>query len=332
VTTGSIQVDELVQQFERGERRALARLLSFVENERPAGLRAMSALYRRTGTAEVIGVTGPPGAGKSTLTNALIRAWRNQGRSVGVLAVDPSSALTGGATLGDRIRMLENYQDEGVYIRSLATRGQMGGLSTAVSASIHLLDAFGFDVVCVETVGVGQDEVDIADVADTVLLLQVPGLGDSIQTIKAGILEIADVLVVNKSDSPGASEVVRDLRNMLRLGEHRAWIPPIVETAAVEGKGIDRLIVQIGRHREHLNSSGEGEEREARRLRAEVAQLARRHLASHIDAALKLPEVASTMSALERRDADPMSAATDVARQAARMLLDAHQPNTSEMR
>ncbi|RIK39206.1 MAG: methylmalonyl Co-A mutase-associated GTPase MeaB [Chloroflexi bacterium] len=316
----STVLQQLIEQFERGERRALARLLSLVENEHPVGLSAMAALYRRTGHAEVVGVTGPPGAGKSTLTNALIRAWRTRGRSVGVLAVDPSSSLTGGATLGDRIRMLENWADDRVYIRSMATRGQMGGLSTAVGASIHLLDAFGFDTVCVETVGVGQDEVDIAEVADTVLLLQVPGLGDSIQTIKAGILEIADILVVNKADAAGAAEVVRDLRNMLRLGEQRAWVPPIVETVATEFTGIDNLVSQIERHQAFLSASGEGAARLARRLRAEVARLARRQLTAHIDAVIASNAVDETLIQLETREIDPLSAARIVARIAADRL------------
>lgn len=322
MTASAAGVDELVDRFLRGERRALARLLSLVENERPAGFRAISALYPRTGRAEVIGVTGPPGAGKSTLTNALIRAWRGQGRSVGVLAVDPSSALTGGATLGDRIRMLENYADDSVYIRSMATRGQMGGLSIAVGGSIHLLDAFGFDVICIETVGVGQDEVDVAEVADTVLLLQVPGLGDSIQTIKAGILEIADILVVNKAEAPGAAEVVRDLRNMLRLGEERAWVPPIVETVAIEGKGVDRLVEQIARHRHHLRASGQGDARRARRVRAEVARLARRRIAAQIDSLLASEETGPLLNALGRREIDPHTAAIEIAARAARRLYD----------
>lgn len=326
---GSAATDELIHGFERGERRALARLLSLVENERPAGLLAMSALYRRTGRAQVIGVTGPPGAGKSTLTNALIRAWRAKGKTVGVLAVDPSSALTGGATLGDRIRMLENYADNGVYIRSMATRGQLGGLSTAVGASVHLLDAFGLDVVCIETVGVGQDEVDIAEVADTVLLLQVPGLGDSIQTIKAGILEIADILVVNKAESPGASDVVRDLRNMLRLGEHRAWIPPIVETVAVDGIGIERLLEQIARHHAHLETSGEGLERRRNRLRAEVARLARRHLASCVQVALAEPASGDVIAALGTREIDPLNASLEIAASAARVMIRTHQLPTN---
>ena len=235
-----------------------------------------------------------------------------------MLAVDPSSALTGGATLGDRIRMLENYNDDGVYIRSLATRGQLGGLSIAIGAAAHVLDAFGFDIVCVETVGVGQDEVDIAEVADTVVLLQVPGLGDSIQTIKAGILEIADILVVNKSDAPGARELVRDLRNMLRLGGHGDWIAPIVETSAIASLGVEKLLEQIQRHRDYLASSGEGIARSERRLRAEVLRLARRQLGLRLDAALAHASFEETLGELLRRERDPLHVANELAERAAR--------------
>jgi LAO/AO transport system kinase len=308
---------DLLTRFRAGERRALARLLTLVENQRPAGLEGMAQLYRETGRAQIIGITGPPGAGKSTLTNALIRAYRGQERRVGVLAVDPSSALTGGATLGDRIRMLENYDDEGVYIRSLATRGQLGGLSMAVGAATHILDAYGFDIILIETVGVGQGEVDIAEASDTVLLLQVPGLGDSIQTIKAGILEIADILVVNKSDAPGAGELVRDLRNMLRLGDHGPWPTPIVETAAVQNVGIEALTNQIERHRAYLAESGEGRRRRARRLRAEVVRLARHQLDLRLDTALAATDFADTLDALERRERDPLHVALELAQRTA---------------
>ncbi len=308
--------DELVRRFRNGERPALARLISFIENDRPAGLRAMAELYRDTGKAYVVGITGPPGAGKSTLTNALIRAYRQQGKTVGVIAVDPSSSLTGGATLGDRIRMLENFDDEGVYIRSMATRGEMGGLSIAVGGVVHLLDAFGFDIVIVETVGVGQDEVDVAELVDTTVLLQVPGLGDAIQAIKAGILEIADILVVNKSDQPGANDLVRDLRNMLRLGEQRDWTPPIVETVASTGEHIDTLINAIERHDTYLDETELRSIRRRNRVRAEVARLARRQLGRAICRELESPDARELMNRLESRDADPLHVAVEIARRA----------------
>lgn len=277
----------------------------------------MAELYGQTGHAYVVGITGPPGAGKSTLTNALIRAYRAQGLKVGVLAVDPSSPLTGGATLGDRIRMLENYQDDGVYIRSMATRGEMGGLSIAVGGVTHLLDAFGFDIICIETVGVGQDEVDVAELADTTLLLQIPNQGDSIQTIKAGILEIADILVVNKTDTPGANDLVRDLRTMLHLGEHGPWLPPIVETVATSGQNIDRLLDQIDRHRAFLCESGEGDRRRTRRVRQEVLRLARRWLTTELEATLDNDAVSDLLESVSRRDADPFYVAAEVARRTA---------------
>ncbi len=306
--------DTLIARFRNGERPALARLVTYVENERPAGLRAMAELYRDTGNAYVVGITGPPGAGKSTLTNAVIREYRTRGKTVGVLAIDPSSSLTGGATLGDRIRMLENFEDDGVYIRSLATRGEMGGLSMAVGAVTHLLDAYGFDVVVVETVGVGQDEVDIAELADTTLLLQVPGLGDSIQTIKAGVLEIADILVVNKADVKGAESVVRDLRNMLRLGEHGPWLPPILRTVAVHGTGIEELLDTIDKHRSHLESSGEGRVRRELRAQREVLRLAQNWIAGQLEATLQDSEMTPLLTNLLKRDINPFEVAEELAR------------------
>jgi LAO/AO transport system kinase len=310
-------VETVVERFRAGQRPALARLITWVENDQPAGLRAMSELYRQTGNAHVIGITGPPGAGKSTLTNALIRAYRAEGKRVGVIAVDPSSLLTGGATLGDRIRMLENFEDEGVYIRSMATRGEMGGLSLAVGATTHLLDAFGFDIVLIETVGVGQDEVDIAELADTILLLQVPGTGDAIQAIKAGVLEIADVLVVNKADITGAHDLVRDLRNMLRLGDYSAWRPPIVETIATSGTNVEGLLDAIAKHRAHLLESGEGERRREIRERREVSRMARRWLIARIEDVMQSDEGVELLTALLKREEDPLHVAKVIGQRAA---------------
>lgn len=278
----------------------------------------MADLYRSTGNAYVIGITGPPGAGKSTLTNALIRGYRARGKTVAVAAVDPSSALTGGAMLGDRIRMIENFDDPEVYIRSMATRGEMGGLSLAVGAVAHLLDAYGFDVILIETVGVGQDEVDVGELADTTLLLQVPGMGDAIQTIKAGVLEIADILVVNKSDLVGANDLVRDLRMMLRLGEHGPWVAPIVETVATEHRNVDSLIDKIDEHAAYLAESGEGRRRRERRDRREVSRMTRRWIAAQVETVLAEPETQDLLEALSRRETDPLSVATEVARRSAR--------------
>lgn len=300
-------MSDLIQRFLAGDRRALARLLSHVENRTELGARAIRESFDRTGRAHIVGITGPPGAGKSTLTNALIRELRGRDRTVGVLAIDPSSAITGGATLGDRIRMMENHADEGVYIRSMATRGQMGGLALAATGAIHLLDAYGFDVILVETVGVGQDEVDIAETADTTLLVQVPGLGDSIQTIKAGIMEIADILVVNKADRPDARQLVRDLRNMLLLGEtpEGDWKIPIVETVATEETGIPRLVDQIDAHRAWLEESGRHRGRIERRLAREVVLLARERFDQWITARLHDQAFADARAALLARQVDP---------------------------
>lgn len=298
-------MQDLIDRFLQGDRRALSRLITQVENRTQLGAEAVRRSFDRTGSAHIVGITGPPGAGKSTLVNALIREFRSQGKSVAVLAIDPSSILTGGATLGDRIRMNENYADPSVYIRSMATRGQMGGLALAVTGAAHLLDAYGFEIVLIETVGVGQDEVDIAEMADTTLVLQVPGLGDSIQTIKAGILEVADILVVNKSDRPDARQLVRDLRNMLLLSEATARSIPIVETTATEGEGLPRLAKTIEEHRDHLIAVDERKARASRRLLREVKLLAREEIDRSLNEELASPRFGRYRDELGRRSVDP---------------------------
>jgi LAO/AO transport system kinase len=302
----------LLERFRGGDRRALARLISQVEGRTPAGQEALKALFPMTGRAHLVGITGPPGAGKSTLVNALIHGYRGAGRTVGVLAIDPSSTLTGGAALGDRIRMMENYADSGVFIRSLATRGQLGGLSLAVSGAAHLLDAFGFDMILIETVGVGQDEVDIADAADTTVVVQVPGLGDSIQTIKAGILEIADILVVNKADRPESRQLVRDLRNMLLLGDHGEEMPRIVSTTASDGTGIPKLIEAIDEHKARLDASGRSRERRERRLLREVELLADEEFDRWLQARLERLGCEPSGEELLSRQVDPGTLAARV--------------------
>ena len=259
-----------------GDVRALARLLSLVEDESPQVRSVIKDLLSATGGTRIIGLTGAPGVGKSTMTGALVGAFRASGHKVAVLAVDPSSPLTGGALLGDRIRMQAHATDDHVFIRSMANRGQLGGLAAATPQAIRVLDAAGFDLILVETVGVGQDEVDIASLADSVIVLVAPGMGDSIQAAKAGILEVADLFVVNKADKPDAQQVVRDLRNMIALagrGEDD-WKPPIVSTVAVKNEGIQELVSRLNQHWSWLGDTGELKQRRLARAREELTALA----------------------------------------------------------
>jgi LAO/AO transport system kinase len=252
-------VPALVEQARAGQPRAVARLISLVEDASPALRQVMALLAPHAGTARVVGVTGSPGVGKSTSTSALVAAYRRRGMRVGVLAVDPSSPFSGGALLGDRVRMQQHATDEGVFIRSMASRGHLGGLSWATPQALRVLSAAGCDVVLVETVGVGQAEVQVASLADTTLVLLAPGMGDGIQAAKAGILEVADVFVVNKADRDGADSVVRDLRTMLSLGDRRTedgWRVPIVKTSAAKGEGIDEVVDEVERHGAWLADSG----------------------------------------------------------------------------
>ena len=268
-------VDELLERLKEGDKRAVARLISWVEDGDRDQLRdAAEALNPATGRAQVIGLTGSPGVGKSTLASALVAAYRAAGLTVGVLAVDPSSPFTGGALLGDRVRMQAHALDEGVYIRSMATRGHLGGLAWATPQAVRVLDAAGCEVVLVETVGVGQAEVEVAGLADTTLVALAPGFGDAVQVAKAGILEVADVFVVNKADRDGAQVVARDLRQMLHLGEARPWQVPVVLTVAERGDGVDQLVEAIAAHRAQLESSGELERRRQRRAAREIEEIA----------------------------------------------------------
>jgi LAO/AO transport system kinase len=259
-----------------GDVQALARLLTRVENDDEVGRAALEKLLPHSGNAHVIGVTGPPGGGKSTLVNELIRAFRVQDRRVAVIAVDPSSPLTGGATLGDRIRMLEWHDDPGVFIRSMASRRFGGGLAQNTLSAATVFDAAGYDPVIIETVGAGQDEVAIAELAHTTLLVQVPGMGDSIQTLKAGALEVGDVIVVTKADRPDANELARDLRRLRTLayeptGDSGRWEPPVVKTSAVTGEGISDLVEAVDGHRAWLRESGELVTRTRRIAAAQLA-------------------------------------------------------------
>ena len=265
---------ELVEAAARGDRSAVARLISVVERGDDEAREVGRLVYPRGGQAYTVGVTGAPGAGKSTLTDCLIGAIRRSGSEVGVLAVDPSSPFTGGAILGDRVRMQEHATDDGVFIRSMATRGHLGGLSLATPEAIRVLDAAGLPLVLVETVGVGQVEVEIAGAADTTVVVVNPGWGDAVQANKAGLLEIADLFVINKADRPGAAETERDLQNMLDMNLHMGeWRPPVVQTVASNGEGVDALWAAVGEHRAHLERSGELARRREKRIVDELREI-----------------------------------------------------------
>jgi LAO/AO transport system kinase len=274
----SVDVAELIERARAGEARAVARLISLVERDSPVLREVAAALAPHGGHAQVVGLTGSPGVGKSTSTSALVFALREQGKRVGVLAVDPSSPFSGGALLGDRVRMQDHATDDGVFIRSMASRGQLGGLSAAVPQALRVLDAARCDVVLIETVGVGQAEVEIASLADTTMVLLAPGMGDGIQAAKAGILEIADVFVVNKADRDGADQVARELRYMQSLGGRHsvegAWRPPIVKTVAARGEGIDQVVEAIEKHRDWMERHGVLQERRQARAASEIEAIA----------------------------------------------------------
>jgi LAO/AO transport system kinase len=310
-------VPDLVSQAQEGNPRAVARLISLVEDASPRLREVAAALAPHTGRAQVVGLTGSPGVGKSTSTSALVTALRAQGKRVGVLAVDPSSPFSGGALLGDRVRMQDHATDSGVFIRSMATRGHLGGLAWATPQALRVLDAAGCDVVLLETVGVGQSEVEVVALADTTIVLLAPGMGDGIQAAKAGILEVADLFVVNKADRDGADQTVRDLRYMLSLGERRerdgsVWKAPIVKTIASKGTGIDEVVEKIDEHREWMNSTGERERRRQRRAVSEIEAITLEQVRARIgdvrggDA---LPELAKRVVA---GDLDPYSAADEL--------------------
>jgi LAO/AO transport system kinase len=290
----------------RGDRRALARLITIIEDGRPGADALLSEAFAAGGAAYRIGITGPPGSGKSTLTDALVAVLRGRGLSIGVLAVDPTSPFTGGAILGDRIRMQRHVLDDGVYVRSMASRGHLGGLSAAAPKALTAMDAAGFDVIIVETVGVGQDEVEVTAQADTVVVVVTPGWGDGVQAAKAGVLEIGDVFVVNKADRPGADETASDLEAMLALGGDTPWTPPIIPTVATDAEGVDALWAAIEAHREHMGSDGVAEARRIRRLaelEVGVAEVFRRRAAEVVR------DGGHLVAAVEAGEMDPWTAA-----------------------
>jgi LAO/AO transport system kinase len=292
-----------------GDRRALARAITLVENSDPLAYELVSDVYPDTGSAYMVGVTGPPGVGKSSLIAALIRHVRERGRTLGVISVDPSSPFSKGALLGDRIRLSDHFLDPGVFIRSMGTRGHLGGLAEATLQAMLVLDAAGKDLVFVETVGTGQSEVEVIGVADTVLLVLMPGSGDSIQALKAGIMEIPDVIAVNKKDHPAAKTMLNEVRSILSLDTERAWKPPIVLTEAVTGEGVAELWEKVEEHRKHLDETGTLEDRRRDNLRGEVFDLASARAKKHLERSVHgNPELERLLERVHRRELDPLSA------------------------
>ena len=307
-------VQPLVRQLFSGDPRALARSISLVEEESTQGRAILKAIYPRTGRALVLGITGPPGAGKSSLVSRMVGGWRKRGEKVGIIAVDPSSAFSGGAILGDRIRMQEHCLDPGVFIRSMATRGHFGGVSRACRDVVDLLDAGGYRVIFIETVGVGQDEVEVVQIADLVLVVLPPGLGDDIQTIKAGILEIADLFVINKADREGADRLASELSAMLALSpDHGMDKSPILKTVATTGQGIPELMQAVDQGRRQKGRTASREEREKERSRERFLELFREGLYRRArEACLARDEVEAIAEDLATRRRDPYSAAEEV--------------------
>ncbi len=304
-----------------GDRRALARAITLVENDRPEGWELVREVYPHTGSAEVVGFTGPPGVGKSTLIGALTAARRAAGRSVGVLSIDPSSPFTQGALLGDRIRLTDHFLDPGVFIRSMANRGALGGLSEAALQAALLLDAAGREDVFVETVGVGQAEIDIIDHADTIVLVLMPGSGDSIQALKAGVMEIPDVIVINKADHPLTDTMVREIRGVLSLANldrtpeevRGSWRVPILRTEAARGEGIDELVAALDQHAGHIREQGQLQERRRRNLRNEVLAIATARMRRRLEEELREdPEFKRLLDEVVERRLDPATAATEL--------------------
>jgi GTPase len=305
--------EALVSGVREGDRRALARAISLVENGEPLAYDLVRDLYPETGGSYSLGVTGPPGVGKSTLIASLVRHVRGRGTTVGVISVDPSSPFSHGALLGDRIRLSDHFLDPGVFIRSMGTRGHLGGLAEATLQALLVLDAAGKDVVFLETVGAGQSEIEVIGVADTVLLVLMPGSGDSVQALKAGIMEIPDVIAVNKMDHPAAKTMLNEVRSVLSLDREREWRPPIVLTEAARGENVPELWERIEEHRAFLAEEGRLEERRRRNLAGEVFSVASLRAKRHLEQAVADdPELRRLLDAVQRRELDPLSAVREI--------------------
>jgi LAO/AO transport system kinase len=304
----------LAERLLGGEKRALARAITLIESDDPAGWDLVREVYPRTGKARIVGFTGPPGVGKSTLIGALTGELRKADREVAVLSIDPSSPFTRGALLGDRIRLTEHFLDPGVFIRSMASRGALGGLSEAALQVALIMDAAGKDDVLIETVGVGQAEIDIVDHADTIVLALMPGSGDSIQALKAGVMEIPDVIVVNKADHPMTDTMVREVRGVLALSQDpEGWKVPILRTEAARGEGVNELAVQINAHREFIEQQGTLAERRARNLRSEVLGIATSRMRRRLEQTVSEdPATAELLDRVVRRELDPATAASEL--------------------
>ena len=322
-------LEALAEGVRAGDRRALARAITLVESSDPLAYELIRDLYPSTGKAYGVGVTGPPGVGKSSLISALVRHVRADDASVGVISVDPSSPFTKGALLGDRIRLADHFLDPEVFIRSMGTRGHLGGLAEATLQAALVLDAAGKDLVFLETVGAGQSEVEIISIADTVLLVLMPGSGDSIQALKAGIMEIPDVIAVNKRDHPAAKTMVNEVRSILALDTERDWQPPIVLTEAVQGDGIEELWSEISAHRAHLESAGLLAERRAKNLAGEVFAVASARAKTHLESAVgDDPELQRLLEAVQRRELDPLTAVREIMEKVFKVHEDGGRPDT----
>jgi LAO/AO transport system kinase len=306
-------LEDLVAGIRAGDKRALARAITLVESRDPDAARLIGVLYGETGRATMVGVTGPPGVGKSSLVSALIRHVRLEGTTVGVISVDPSSPFTQGALLGDRIRLSDHFLDPEVFIRSMGTRGHLGGLAEATLQAALVLDAAGKDLLFLETVGTGQSEVEIVTIADTILLVLMPGSGDSIQALKAGIMEIPDVIAVNKSDHPAAQTMVNEVQSVLALDADSEWQPPIVLTEATRGEGTDELWAALRAHRVYLGADGRLERRRAANLATEVLAVSTARARSHLERSIAAdPELAALLDRVQARELDPLAAVREI--------------------
>lgn len=308
-----MDTNSLLDEALSGSHQAIGRLISLVEDQVPEGYALLRQLHKKIGRAYVVGITGPPGAGKSTLVDALTKILRRAGKRVAIVAVDPTSPFTGGALLGDRIRMQDHATDNGVFIRSMATRGSLGGLAPATSDAVKILDAMGYDIVFIETVGTGQAEVDVVGAADTVVIVLVPGLGDTVQTMKAGIMEIGDLFVVNKADQGDGDRTLTEIKMMLGLRPHSTWQPPVLKTVATTGTGIQAVLDAIDTHRRHLEDRDLLEEKRHRRRAAEILRAVEMRIKDRVlDAATRSGRLEELAQRVHAGELDPYSAADEL--------------------